>query len=227
MSVTLLLLLTQQLTTLRTQLEDSLHAFAHPPAYATTTTLFETTKAQSMPPPPTTQAFLSAPESVHKVPFYSQFRDISAPEWRKVGCGIASIAMAIDYHSTKDVSVDDLLAKGIAADAFLSDAGWTHQGLINLAAPYGLTGGTHDLRGTSPEEALGAMRAELTHGPVIASVHYRFDPHSTIPHLVVIDGIEGDTVYYNDPAEDHGGKQLPVSAFLRGWKQRYITVHPG
>jgi ABC-type bacteriocin/lantibiotic exporter with double-glycine peptidase domain len=57
-------------------------------------------------------------------------------------------------------------------------------------------------------------------------VHYKFDPKSTIPHLVVINGIKDNTLYYNDPAAKTGEKQISVTDFLRGWKQRFIVLRP-
>ncbi len=51
------------------------------------------------------------------VPFYSQFSDITSATWQKVGCGIASLAMLIEYYNPGVVTVDTLLEEGIAADA--------------------------------------------------------------------------------------------------------------
>jgi len=41
---------------------------------------------------------VEAAHTASDVPFYSQFVDISAPAWKKVGCGIASLAMIIDFY---------------------------------------------------------------------------------------------------------------------------------
>jgi ABC-type bacteriocin/lantibiotic exporter with double-glycine peptidase domain len=57
-------------------------------------------------------------------------------------------------------------------------------------------------------------------------VHYKFDPKSTIPHLVVVDGIVGGVVYYNDPAAKTGEKQISTADFLKGWKKKVIVVRP-
>jgi ABC-type bacteriocin/lantibiotic exporter with double-glycine peptidase domain len=66
----------------------------------------------------------------------------------------------------------------------------------------------------------------LKTGPVIASVHYKFDPKSTIPHLVVLNGIKGDLVYYNDPAAKTGSKFIAKEAFLKAWKKKIIDIKP-
>jgi predicted double-glycine peptidase len=63
-------------------------------------------------------------------------------------------------------------------------------------------------------------------GPVILSVHYKFDPKSTIPHLVVIDAVDNGVVYYNDPAAKTGEKQISVTNFLKGWKKKVIVIRP-
>jgi uncharacterized protein YvpB len=165
-------------------------------------------------------------DAVRTVPFYSQFTDISAPEWRKVGCGIASLAMLIEYYEPNSVTVDGLLQEGIEADAFLSDAGWTHAGLIGLSRKYGLNGESHSLAGESMDEAFAVLTEELEEGPVMASVHYTFDPKNPIPHLVVINGVRDGKVYYNDPSESGGGGTVSIAKFQSSWKKRYIDIRP-
>jgi predicted double-glycine peptidase len=162
---------------------------------------------------------------VFEVPFFSQFTDISAANWKKVGCGIASLAMLIEFHEPDSVTVDGLLAEGIAADAYLSDAGWTHSGLIKLSKKYGLTGSSHDMSGSSMEAAFNQLEEVLETGPVMVSVHYTFDPQNPIPHLVVVNGVQNGQVYYNDPAEKAGEGSIPISKFQSAWKKRYIEIH--
>ena len=164
--------------------------------------------------------------AVREVPFYSQFTDISNVSWQKVSCGIAAIAMLIDYYSDETIVPDQLLEKGIARRAFLSDAGWIHSGLIGLSRDYGLDGETKSLSHLSRAAALTELTKELQVGPVMASVHYTFEPTNPIPHLVVVNAIKNGLVYYNDPAEASGGGTLAVEKFQRAWKQRYITVRP-
>lgn len=159
------------------------------------------------------------------VPFYSQFKDISSHSWKKVGCGITDIAMVIDYY-TDAVPVDTLLQQGIDAGAYLSNAGWTYKGLIYVAKKYGLDGTSYDFGKLSSKIAFEKFTTHLKDGPVIASVHYKFDPKSSIPHLVVITGIKGDMLYYNDPAAKEGNKQISTADFLTAWKKRYIVIRP-
>ncbi len=182
----------------------------------------------SLPPPvtvPVVTSALVATTSIPSVPFYSQFKDITSPTWQKVGCGVASLAMVIDYYKPA-VPVNTLLKQGVASGAYLKSAGWTYKGLIQLAEKYGLEGNSYDLAALSSNTAFEKLKAHLQDGPVIVSVHYKFDPKSTIPHLVVIDGIEGDMVFYNDPAAKAGQKQIPTSDFLKAWKKRFIVIRP-
>jgi ABC-type bacteriocin/lantibiotic exporter with double-glycine peptidase domain len=159
------------------------------------------------------------------VPFSSQFTDISSPKWQKVGCGITSLAMLIDFYKPA-VSVDTLLTQGIAEGAYSQNAGWIYQGLISLGGKYGLSGKSYDLGNLNSKTAFSQFKTYLADGPVMASVHYKFDPKSTIPHLVVIDAIKGDVLYYNDPAAKIGEKQISTADFIKAWKKRFIVLRP-
>lgn len=171
-------------------------------------------------------AFGTGSLDVPIVPFYSQFSDISTPAWRKVGCGVASVAMIIDYYSDEAIVVDTLLSRGITAGAYIEDAGWSHKGLISLAQDYNLTGESVSLADLGPEEAFVKFKQALADGPVMASVHYMFESTNPIPHLVVITGVSDGLVYYNDPAEAIGGGTLSIAKFQDAWKQRYISIRP-
>lgn len=160
------------------------------------------------------------------VPFYSQFVDISDPAWKKLGCGVASLAMLIEHYEPQNVSVDTLLQQGIDSGAYLQNAGWTHQGLVDLSKRYGLTGSPQDLSGYTMDTAFSELSQALDEGPVIASVYYTFTPGHPIPHLVVLNGVKDGVVYYNDPAEPSGGGTISVADFKPAWKKRYIEIRP-
>ncbi|MFZ2720168.1 MAG: C39 family peptidase, partial [Minisyncoccia bacterium] len=163
---------------------------------------------------------------IPNVPFYSQFTDISSAKWQKVGCGITALAMIIEYYHPGTVVVNTLLQEGIDAGAYLNSAGWTYAGLVGVGTAYGLDGTWYDYGTLSEDAALKKITQSLENGPVIASVHYEFNPKSTIPHLVVVTGIDGDTLYYNDPAAKAGHGHISTDAFLAAWKQRYIVIRP-
>ncbi|MCB9818986.1 C39 family peptidase [Candidatus Nomurabacteria bacterium] len=162
--------------------------------------------------------------TIHTVPFYSQFTNISAPEWRKIGCGIASLAMLIDFYKPGEITVDGLLEEGIAANAYVSSAGWSHSGLIGLAKSYGLSGEAVYMTDQSMSIAFSNLEEALIDGPVMVSVHYTFQPTNPIPHLVIVTGVEGGKVYYNDPAEKSGNGSISIEQFQSAWKKRYIAI---
>ncbi|MEK7574955.1 MAG: C39 family peptidase, partial [Patescibacteria group bacterium] len=166
---------------------------------------------------------IAAPDPIPDVPFYSQFKDIASPSWQKIGCGVASLAMVINYFEPDTVSVNTLLNRGIAAGAYIKNAGWIHKGLIDLSKKYDLDGKAYDLSKTDSKTALAAFSKQLKDGPLIASVHYKFEPTNPIPHLVVINAIEDGLVYYNDPAAKTGGKTNSITAILKSWKQKFIA----
>lgn len=172
-----------------------------------------------------TNSPVEAPKSLD-VPFYSQLKDIQSPDWRKRGCGVASLAMLIEYYKPGTVSVNTLLKQAIVSGAYLQNAGWKHRDLALLSKKYGLSGQNYDLSGSTKDVAFAEISEFLKDGPVMASIYYKFDPKSTIPHLVVINNIVGDTVYYNDPAEENAGKQISTDDFRKGWKKRFIVVRP-
>ncbi|MCE9540934.1 C39 family peptidase, partial [Candidatus Kaiserbacteria bacterium] len=99
-------------------------------------------------------------------------------------------------------------------------------GLIQLSKKYGLNGTSYDLGKSSTKVAFAQLEEHLKDGPVIVSVHYKFDPKSTIPHLVVIDGIKDGVLYYNDPAAKTGNRQISTADFLSAWKKRFIVIRP-
>ncbi len=162
-----------------------------------------------------------------EVPFYSQLKDISDPKWQKLGCGVTSLAMIIEYFEPGSISsIDTILKEGINAGAYLNGAGWIHQGLVDLSKQYGFNGQPFDLSGQNMDSSFAHISKSLEDGPVIASVYYTFDPKNPIPHLVVLNSVSDGKVYYNDPAEKSGGNTLSISEFKRGWKKRYITIRP-
>lgn len=165
-------------------------------------------------------------QKYHDVPFYSQFKDISSPSWQKVGCGIASTAMLIDFYSDEPVNVESLLEEGIKRNAYLDNAGWIHDGLIGLARTYGLDGGSYSLYQYSMDDAFLKLQQAVSEGPVMVSVHYTFQPTNPIPHLAVVTGVDNGRVYYNDPAEANAQNNISIEQFKSAWKKRYIKIGP-
>ena len=166
------------------------------------------------------------PIQVPNVPFYSQFQDIQSTTWQKVGCGITSLAMVIDYYKPDSVTVNQLLGQGILAGAYDTNAGWIHKGLISLSTKYGMEGNSYNFSSSKQSVAFAEFKKFLDDGPVIVSIHYKFNPKSTIPHLVVIEGIQNGVIYYNDPALKTGQKTISTEDFQKGWKKKFIVIRP-
>ncbi|TSC89236.1 MAG: Uncharacterized protein G01um10143_617 [Parcubacteria group bacterium Gr01-1014_3] len=159
------------------------------------------------------------------IPHYSQFLDIPRVEWRAEGCGIAALAMEIEFYKPKSVSIPSLLSQAIKSGAHELGVGWKHKQLADLAELYGLDGINYDLTGMSKQEAFGEFKDRLAEGPVIVSVHNKFDPRAALGHMVVVTGMDNGYVFYHDPAYDNKiAKMISEKGFMKGWKQRFITV---
>ncbi len=163
----------------------------------------------------------------YDVPYYSQLRDVSAVEWRMEACGIAAMAMEIGFYKPNAVSVDKMLDQAIASGSYAKNAGWKHHELSALATRYGLAGKVYNLATLKNEAAFANFKVVLSEGPVIVSIHNKFNPKATLGHLIVVTGIDNDFIYYSDPAsttETKGEKKITIQGFLAGWKKRFITV---
>ncbi len=160
------------------------------------------------------------------VPFYSQFKDIHNNTWQKVGCGITSLAMVIDYYSNDKISVDTLLKQGVASGAYNQTYGWIHNGLITVSKEYGMKGKSYDVSSETKDKSFSTLQSYLADGPVIVSVHYKFDPKNSVPHLVVLDGYKNGVIYYNDPAAKIGQKTISQADFQKAWKKKFIVIRP-
>jgi hypothetical protein len=175
----------------------------------------------------------------HDVPFVSQqaYRD---PEWRRFGCGTASLKMVFDFWHGQDPvnrtdDAESIYATGLAAGAFDPAVGWRHAGLVGLATSLGYDAYSRDFgpRSAQPKsgpDAVAELASELRRGPVIASVYRDFDPSRGGGHLVVITGTRDMTIHLNDPlpADERDGRcTIGVPVFLPAFKHRYIVVRPG
>lgn len=161
----------------------------------------------------------------YNVPFFSQFSDIYTTDWQKKGCGVAALAMLINFHKPSATSAMQLLQEGINAGAYQINAGWKHKALAELAEEYGLRGKSYDFAKLDDLTAFEEFKKHLKAGPMIVSIHNKFDPRATLGHLVVATGFENGFIFYNDPAGTPGEKKILIEDFLAGWKRRFITVN--
>ncbi len=160
----------------------------------------------------------------YSVPLYSQISDISSVAWRQKGCGVADVAMIVDFYKPNTTTVQKVLEEAIKAGAYVKNVGWSHAGLAALAVKHGLVGKTVDLSIVKKEVAFSEFKNTVMEGPVIASIHRGFNPASPFGHLIVVTGFDDKLVYYNDPGKHDGIRTVPVADFMKGWKKRLIVI---
>lgn len=162
----------------------------------------------------------------YNVPLYSQIADISWTDWKQKGCGVADVAMIVNYYKPETTNVQAVLEAGIKSGAYVKNVGWGHAGLAALAKKYGLKGEEKSFYDFNKEIALSEFKKVIDEGPVIASIHRNFDPKLSFGHLIVITGYDDKLVYFNDPGKKDGIRTVPVSQFMNGWKRKLIVIRP-
>jgi ABC-type bacteriocin/lantibiotic exporter with double-glycine peptidase domain len=165
---------------------------------------------------------------IHQVPAYSQFLDVKEKNWRRRSCGIVSLKMVMAYWQAETASIAALIRTGRRLKAYTEKSGWTHKGLVRIAKKYGFDGQNFDWAEESSEKAFREMKRWLKLGPVIASVRRDLVPEGT-GHLIVVTGIDGRRVFYNDPdskTRKHLVRKIAIKRFVGGWKKRIIVIKP-
>lgn len=176
----------------------------------------------------------------HDVPFFSQLADLKKESWQYRGCGVVSLKMVLEYWHRKDgrnvsPAVGILLETGLEIGAYQENVGWIHSGLVNIAKRFGYDGYNRDYAPISPtplspQATWEKFLVDFKTGPVMVSVFGDMDPKSPrAGHIVVVTDFHDGLVFYSNPEEMNereGRKALALESFLKGWKQRYIVVHP-
>jgi len=166
------------------------------------------------------------PTMPYNVPLYSQISDISWPDWKQKGCGVADVAMIIEYYKPKTTTVQKELEEGISSGAYQKNVGWKHDGLAALAKTHDLTGKVLDFSKYNKETSLSEFQNVIKEGPAIASIHRGFNAKSSFGHLIVITGFDDNFIYFNDPGKREGIRKVPVAEFMGGWKRKLIVIRP-
>jgi uncharacterized protein YvpB len=197
------------------------------------TTILSTTQINSQqigeifPAKPTTEVVTEEKIAMpYEVPLYSQIADISWTDWKQKGCGVADVAMLVNYYKPKTTNVQAVLEAGIKSGAYVKNVGWSHTGLASLAKKYGLSGEEKSFYDFNKELALTEFKKVIDEGPAIASIHRNFDPKLSFGHLIVITGYDDKLVYYNDPGKHDGIRTVSISQFMSGWKRKLIVIRP-
>lgn len=157
------------------------------------------------------------------VPRYPQLLDrlrwsehgFESPEdsdvWSDRACGVACVAMILEFATGEPVSVVDLLHEGRDRGAYC-ERGWLHAGLAELLVSRGISASAEQVE--SVDDLAPVVRAG---SPVIASVTLQFPlDGSKGGHLVLVKGVtcEADRVtgvHFNDPGR-WGAENNVVSA---------------
>lgn len=161
------------------------------------------------------------------VPEYSQYLDVTLEEWKSRSCGIISLKMVLEYVLGRKFDGDELIKHGLALDGFISGVGWKHQALVDIARNLGCSAQRYDWVMLDNQEALERLIKMLATGPVIVSVYSELNPSTKNGHLVVVWGIEGEKVFYNDPASktrEDIKRLATVEDFVKGWKKRVVAI---
>lgn len=159
---------------------------------------------------------------------YSQFLDVQKKGWKIRACGVASLAMVLDYYGKTRTSIDSLIDHGISIGAHNKELGWIHSGIVNIANHKGFIGERFDWSNIDKEIAFQKINSFLCEGPIIASIHKNFNPKLS-GHLVVIKTKNKTHVSVLDPIarkREHIERSVPINIFLTGWKKRIIVIRP-
>lgn len=171
------------------------------------------------------------------VPYYSQYRDVTNPEWQSRGCAIACLKMALDFEApnfnTTIPTLDELIQDGIDIKAF-SKEGWLHKGIVFLSHNHGIPAYQEEFRSMDGRLAKGLVAVgyqkllkRLEEGKTaIVSIEKGFEEGGSF-HQVLLVGHEGENFLYHEPeAKDNTGsfRQIGDDDFLAHWRHLAIFV---
>lgn len=144
-------------------------------------------------------------------------------EWSNRACGMAALRMILLAYNGLAPTVTELLKLGVKQEA-LTDRGWLHAGIADLATDFGVPGHAEPL-------AAGDLTGALDDAPVIVSVTEQFpDDGRKGGHLVIARGYTEGTdpnVLIRDPsAWGQSHDRVPLSRLAASYTGRAITFTP-
>lgn len=145
--------------------------------------------------------------------------------WSDRACGVACIAMILEFATGEPASVVDLLHEGRTQGAYC-DRGWLHAGLAKLLASLGIAATAGQL-GTVDDLAPILRSGSL----VIASITLQFPMDgSQGGHLVLVTGVTCDadrvvSIHFNDPSRwGAHNNVVPAERFAASFTGRIVRA---
>ncbi|MFF3069229.1 glutamate ligase domain-containing protein [Kitasatospora sp. NPDC057936] len=172
---------------------------------------------------------------VHQVPMCRQL--VPVEEWEQQGgtdlgdrltwsnraCGMAALRMILLAYGMEPPVLTELIKIGVKRDA-LTDRGWLHAGIAEIAADF-------DIAGQAEPVPAEELTERLAKAPLIISVTEQFPSDGRRGgHLVVAHGFElGDdpVIHFRDPsAWGQDNDRVPLSRLAKSYTGRAITFPP-
>ncbi|WP_127359079.1 C39 family peptidase [Actinacidiphila soli] len=144
-------------------------------------------------------------------------------EWSNRACGMAALRMILLAYGREAPSVTELLKLGVKHEA-LTNRGWLHAGIADLATGFGVPGRAEPV-------AAGNLLDALADAPVIVSVTEQFpDDGRKGGHLVIArgytDGTDPDILIRDPSAWGQSHDRVPLSRLSASYTGRAITFAP-
>lgn len=144
-------------------------------------------------------------------------------EWSNRACGMAALRMILLAYGREAPSVTELLKLGVKHEA-LTDRGWLHAGIADLATGFEVPGRAEPV---TAEDLL----VRLADAPLIVSVTEQFpDDGRKGGHLVIArgyrDGQDPDILIRDPSAWGQSHDRVPLSRLAASYTGRAITFAP-
>lgn len=171
------------------------------------------------------------------VPYYSQYKEVSDPDWQSRACALACLKMALDFEASNFGTIiptlDELIQEGINIKAF-GKAGWIHNGIVSLSYNHGVPAHREEFRSKNNKFAKHLATAgcakfleRLKEGKTsTVSVEADFKDGGEFHQVLLVGHEDGNFLYHEPGAKDETGafRQVGEETFLRHWRHLAIFI---